>query len=177
MTEINTATTLTCYAHPGRETSLRCKRCERPICASCAVRTPTGYMCKDCVRIHQKAFETAVWYDYLLGFATTTFLSMIASAVITFIAAIAGWFMFIVVLLIGTGAGSVIARITLAVLRKHRSKALFLVTAAGMVAGALPVILFMLFGGNYFSILYQVVYLVVATPTVYTQISGIQLSR
>ena len=43
-----------CYNHPQRETVLRCNRCERPMCTSCAVLTPTGYRCKECVRGQQK---------------------------------------------------------------------------------------------------------------------------
>ena len=34
-----------CANHPGVETSLRCNKCGKPICAKCAVRTPTGYRC------------------------------------------------------------------------------------------------------------------------------------
>jgi len=49
-----------CYVHPDRETLLRCNRCERPICQSCAVLTPTGYRCKECVRGQQKIFEPRV---------------------------------------------------------------------------------------------------------------------
>jgi hypothetical protein len=59
--------TLFCYIHPTRETALRCNNCERPICASCAVRTPTGYRCKECVRERRKSFETSEWYDYIVG--------------------------------------------------------------------------------------------------------------
>ena len=64
MTE-TTPTVTYCYAHPDRETTLRCKRCDQPMCASCARRTPTGYVCKDCVRAHQKSFDTSEWYDYI----------------------------------------------------------------------------------------------------------------
>ena len=62
--------TLYCYVHPNRETSLRCNHCERPICADCAVLTPTGYRCKECVKGQQKVFDTSEWYDYVLGFIT-----------------------------------------------------------------------------------------------------------
>ena len=34
---------LTCANHPDRETLLRCNKCGKPICISCAVRTPVGY--------------------------------------------------------------------------------------------------------------------------------------
>ena len=67
-------TTLYCYVHPNRETGLRCNRCERPICADCAVLTPTGYRCRECVREQKKVFDTAEWYDYLLGFVVAVVL-------------------------------------------------------------------------------------------------------
>ncbi len=41
---------MTCYRHPKTETSLRCSRCEEPICADCAVLTPVGYRCQKCGR-------------------------------------------------------------------------------------------------------------------------------
>jgi hypothetical protein len=112
-----------------------------------------------------------------LGFVTTALLSLIASAIVELIAVVTGWYVFIIILLIGTGAGALMARAVLAVLRKRRSRLLFWVIASGVVAGAFPVILFLLFGGDYFAILYQVIYLVTATPTVYTQVSGIQITR
>ena len=86
MTEFSTTTT--CYVHPNRETSLRCKRCERYICTSCAVSTPTGYICKECMRERQKSFDTALWYDFALGFVVAGLLSGVASFLVTLIGAI-----------------------------------------------------------------------------------------
>jgi membrane associated rhomboid family serine protease len=40
----------TCYRHPGRETGVRCQRCERPICPDCMVPAPVGVQCVECVR-------------------------------------------------------------------------------------------------------------------------------
>jgi hypothetical protein len=45
------------------------------------------------------------------------------------------------------------------------------------VAGALPIVLFQLLALNLFGILFQVIYLVIAVPLVYTRLSGIQLFR
>ena len=39
---------LFCYRHPTRETYIRCGRCERPICTSCAMLGPVGSRCKTC---------------------------------------------------------------------------------------------------------------------------------
>jgi membrane associated rhomboid family serine protease len=37
-----------CYLHPGREATLRCSRCERPICLDDAIEAPVGYQCPQC---------------------------------------------------------------------------------------------------------------------------------
>jgi hypothetical protein len=170
-------TTLYCYVHPNRETALRCNRCERPICTQCAIHTPTGYRCKECVREQQKIFNTAEWYDYLIGFGTAAALSLLASIILVVISGFIGFFMWFVSFAIAGAAGAFIANITQSVLRKRRSKQLFWLVAAGVVAGAIPVILFLLFTGSLFSIVWQGIYLFVATPTVYARISGFTFSR
>ena len=170
------STNLYCYVHPTRETSLRCNNCERPICAQCAVRTPTGYRCKECVRERQKTFETAEWYDFVFGFLIAAVLSAIAAFLVTLIGGIGffGWF------LIAAGAPAAAVAIAEGVRRvtnRRRSRPLFLTVAAGVILGALPVILIQVLRGDLFGILFQVIYLVLATPVVYTRLSGIQLFR
>ena len=73
----DTPPTLYCANHPTVETTLRCNRCEKPICTKCAVLTPTGYRCKECVRGQQKLFETAQWYDYVIVFIVVGVLSFL----------------------------------------------------------------------------------------------------
>jgi hypothetical protein len=175
MTE-STTNTLYCYVHPNRETSLRCNNCERPICASCAVRTPTGYRCKECVKGQQQTFNTAEWYDYIIGFVLAGFLSGIASFLVTLIGSLSfiGW---ILIVAGSPTAAAIIAEALRLALRKHRSKNLFLTVAAGVVLGAVPVLLIQIFTLNIFGIIFQVIYLFIATPVVYTRLSGIQLFR
>ena len=176
MTE-STTETLYCYVHPTRETALRCNNCNRPICAACAVRTPIGYRCRECVKGQQKVFDTSEWYDYITGFIVAALLSTVASFLVTFIGGIGffGWF------LIAAGAptaGVAIAESVRLITRKRRSRPLFMTVAAGVILGALPVILGQLiFFQDLFGVLFQVIYLVIAVPVVYSRLSGIQLFR
>lgn len=48
--DAGTGTVPTCYRHPGRETYLRCSRCDRPICPDCMRDAPVGQQCVECVR-------------------------------------------------------------------------------------------------------------------------------
>ena len=170
------STSTTCYVHPSRETSLRCKRCDRYICTSCAVSTPTGYICKECMRERQKSFETALWYDFLSGFIIAGLISGVASFLVTLIGAI-GFIGFLLVFLGSSAAGGVIAESIRAVTRRRRSRALFMTVSAGVIFGALPMLLLQLFSGNVFGIIFQAIYLVIAVPLIYARLSGIQLSR
>lgn len=128
-----------CANHPDRETSLRCNRCGKYICAKCARRTPTGYRCKECVTQQQQVFETAEWYDLVIGFAVAFVLSAIAGALVSILA--------FFVIFIAPVAGSLIARVVTMAVRKRRSKYLPWLAAAGAVLGglalcALPVLAF-----------------------------------
>lgn len=40
----------TCYRHPGRQTYLRCNRCERYICGDCMRSAAVGHQCVECVQ-------------------------------------------------------------------------------------------------------------------------------
>jgi hypothetical protein len=166
-----------CANHPGVETSLRCNQCEKPICARCAVRTPTGYRCRECVRGQQKKFVTAEWVDYLLGFITASVLSLLASLLVVLISSIAGFFAWIIVIAAVPTAGMLIAEAVRFVTRKHRSRPLFITVVAGVVLGALPVAIFNLLTMNVFGLIFMAIYLFIATPVVFTRLSGIQLTR
>jgi len=156
-----------CYIHPERETGLRCNRCERPICSDCAVLTPTGYRCKECIRGQQKVFDTAQPIDYPVAFIVAALLSGLGS----FIAGMLGfWSLFI-----GPVAGGLTAEVVRWAIHRHRSPNLYFAAAAGAICGGLPSILFALLIGNFFGLLWPAVYLFMVTPTVYFRLRGIQL--
>ena len=164
-----------CKVHPKIETKLRCNRCEEFICSKCAVHTPTGYRCKSCVNEQKKVFDTAEWYDYIIGLTSATILSLIASGIISAISFFASFFMFIIVFGIAGGAATLIGKTTHRLLRGRRSKNLFIASTSGVIVGALPVIFFFLLAGNFYPLIWQGIYLFVAVPAVFYSLSGFRL--
>ena len=163
-----TPTATVCVNHPNRSTMLRCNRCSNPICPDCAILTPTGYRCKDCVRGQQKIFETVKWIDYPIGIAIAGILSFVGS----FIASYLGFFG----LLIGPVAGVGIAEVVRWAIQRRRGKWLFLSITGAAVLGGLPLLLLGLFGrGGLFSLVFLGGYVFLVTSTVYYRLSGIRI--
>jgi hypothetical protein len=154
---------------------LRCNRCDRPICTSCAVLTPTGYRCKECVRGAQKVFETAQWVDYPLA--------MIVASVLSFLGSIAAQTLGFFTILIAPIAGVIIAEAVRWAVRRRRSRLLFRLAAAATILGALPLLLLDLFGvlvsgaGGFglIGLLWPAIYTFLVTSTVYYRLSGVQI--
>jgi hypothetical protein len=177
MTE-NPAPPLYCVNHPQRETMLRCNRCERPICGECAVLTPTGYRCKDCVRGQQKRFDNAQSPDYIIGVLFALLLSFAGS----FLPAILGFFTIFIAPIIGMISVSIVQRLV----KHRRSQTLFLATAGAAAIGSLPLLVMTglnVFGAAHFgflsfawlTLLWQGLYTFLITSTVFYRMSGIQL--
>jgi hypothetical protein len=173
---MDTTTPTYCANHPRVETSLRCNRCGKLICAQCAIQTPTGYRCAECLRGQQKVFITAEWVDYLFGFLVAFVLGLIASILASLAGGLGfiGWF---AIFLGAPTAGIAIAEAARKVTRRHRARSLYLTILAGVVLAALPLILINILRFNLFALIFQGIYLFLAVPVVYTRLSGIRLNR
>lgn len=172
-----------CANHPDTPTLLRCNRCDKPICIRCAVRTPTGYRCKECVRGHQKAFETALWQDYLLGGGVAFVLSLIGS----FLVPSLGWFSVFVAPIVGVIVGEAARFAT----RRRRARNLFLTITVMAALGCVPVLLLSLasllgigagllpagisFGSPLLLLIWRGLYAGLVVSTVYYRLAGIQI--
>ena len=140
---------LFCYRHPNRSTSLRCYKCNRPICSSCAVKTPVGYLCPDCQRLAEDAFFTAKPTDYLLALLVALPISLLAGwAAVRFSG---GFFMILIFIFAGGAVGGFIARLSKRVIGNRRGRYIpYLVVACiviGVLVWAWPWLLFF-FAGN-----------------------------
>lgn len=148
-------TTLYCYYHPNVPTSLRCNKCDKPICSRDAVRTPTGYRCKDCVRQQQEIFFNATAADYVIAAVIALPTGFLAQRYVGQI----GFFVILLGPLIGGLVGEVIFRAT----GRRRGRYTWLAALGGLslgaLAGASPFLTFALAGGGAgFTLIWQVVF-------------------
>jgi hypothetical protein len=165
-----------CANHPSVETTLRCNRCEKPICTKCAVLTPTGYRCKECIKELQKIFDTALWYDYPLTFIVVAFLSYLGSLIGGWIALRFGFYIIILTLFVAPALGGLIAEVARRVTGRRRSKNLFFLAVIAAVVGCIPVALRMV-QANFplFEVIYIGMYIVLMTSTLYYRLAGIRI--
>ena len=124
-----TEAVLVCENHPNRETNLRCNRCGKPICVSCAVQTPVGYRCRECVRGQQEAFETATSTQLGIAAVISSIGALIAIGILSFL----GFFG----LILAPVAGGGIAELIRLAMRGGRSRNLPFVAAVGAGIGVL----------------------------------------
>lgn len=58
---------MVCYRHKREKTTLRCGRCERPICHRCVVIGPAGSRCPDCARQNVAVRPGAIAHEAKVG--------------------------------------------------------------------------------------------------------------
>ncbi len=156
-----------CANHPNIETNLRCNKCEKPICSKCAILTPTGYRCRECVRGQQKIFETAEWVDYPFIF--------ISVAVLAFLGSLIAYRLNFFVILVAPIAGGLIAEAARLITRRRRSKRLFILAAVAAVIGCLPIGLQFILSFSLFGLIWHLAYTILMTSTLYTRLAGIKI--
>ena len=183
MTDVTAPTdTLYCANHPTVATALRCNKCDKPICVRCAVLTPVGYRCRECVRGQQQIFETALWYDYVIAGVLAAPLGAVSAAILGNL----GFF----VILLAPMAGGITAEIVRVAVRRRRSRYLPLIATIAFVLGCLAVValpwLFILLamvtgapveglGRMGFGALLPLIFTVLASSTLYARLRGIAI--
>jgi hypothetical protein len=120
-----------CEVHPERETSLRCNKCGRYMCVQCAVQTPVGYRCRQCVRQHENKFYAGTSNDYIIVFAVCAVLGAIGGYVAHFVP------FFIFAFLIGVPVGGAVSEVALRATGRRRGRYSGEIAAASVVVGAL----------------------------------------
>ena len=121
-----------CEVHPDRETALRCNKCGRLMCVECAVQTPVGYRCRQCVRQHEDKFYKATSNDDIKVFVVCAGIMAIAGAI--FSAVSLGLFL---ALIVGFPAGGAVSEVALRVVQRRRGRYSGQIGAAGAAIGGL----------------------------------------
>ncbi len=140
---------LTCANHPDRETLLRCNKCGKPICIDCAVRTPVGYRCNQCVREQQNIYFNALGRDNIVALVVGFALTVVVAPIVGFLLGRIGLFFgFFIAFIIGSGAGTLVARIIRRAVGNRRGRNLPYMALAGIILGVAPgaFVIFILFG-------------------------------
>ena len=176
-----------CYKHKDRPTLLRCNQCLRPICLECAVSTPTGYRCKECVAKQQKKFNNSVTGDYVIAGIMSGVIGLLGSLILTYLSWIPRYFGVILGPALGIGIVTLVRKIT----QGRRSSTLNYVTvwAAG-IGAALPILrtialifksIFLgqfsnLLSGSFF-IGWSVIYIALLCGTIWSNLKGFTIRR
>ncbi|MDY7080141.1 MAG: B-box zinc finger protein [Chloroflexota bacterium] len=169
---------LYCVNHPKVETYLRCNKCGQPICVRCAVQTPVGYRCRDCINAQQKTFYADFRpVNYLVAAAVALPLSFLAGWLVPSL----GWY----AIFLGPLAGTGIAEASHWAVRRQRGSHTWLVVCGCIVVGMLPKLLLALLifspvaatpwgtgpaTGWLMGRLWEVVYLVAAVGSAYARL-------
>ena len=147
---------LYCANHPSVETRLRCNRCTKPICIRCAVRTPVGYRCRQCIGQQRAVYYTGGAVDYVIG----GLVALVLGAPANYLMALLGaWFF---ALILGPTFGVAIAEVVRLAVRRRRSQHLWLFVSGALVASAVPVLLLSLASLRLWTVVSVVLFLVLA---------------
>ncbi len=138
-----------CALHPQRDTELRCNRCERYMCVDCAVRTPVGYTCRECVRGHEDRFFEGTVIDYGLVAA----ICAVGGALTTFALLLIGGFL-ILGFIVAPAIGGAAAQIALQLTGRRRGRYSGYLAAGGILAGGIASALLFFGGLGIFTLLY-----------------------
>lgn len=133
-----------CAVHPDRETSLQCNKCGRYMCVQCAVSTPVGYRCKECVRGIEDKYFNSTPADPVIAFAVTAVLSGIAS----FIVAQIGWLL--IVIIAAAPVGGFVSEAAIRAIGRRRGRQVPVAATIGAALGGLaPLLYIMLLTGRF----------------------------
>jgi MFS family permease len=132
-----TETTLRCANHPGRETMLRCNKCDKPICAQCAVRTPVGYRCRECVNQQQTIYFNNQPADPFIAVGVAGTLGVLLGVPIYLFLGIFGLFSLIAAIFVGPAVGGLVAEAVRRSVGKRRGRYQKYIVSGAWIIGLL----------------------------------------
>lgn len=123
-----------CAVHPDMETELRCNNCDRYMCVKCAVQTPVGYRCRQCVRQHDDKFFNALSSDPLIALGVAFGVMVVFGLILNTI--FSSFPVFIAVVL-GFPAGAVVGELVVKAIGRRKGRNNWQFALIGVIIGAL----------------------------------------
>ncbi|MBI2856826.1 MAG: hypothetical protein HYX95_00770 [Chloroflexi bacterium] len=160
-----------CAKHPAVETSLRCGKCDTPICPKCMVETPVGMRCRECAGLRRlPVFEISARH-YLTATGAGAGLAVVfglAWTVVRLFVPFSGFLNFFIALGAGYGIGELVGR---SVNRKRGAGLALMGGLAALACYGLSVAVFpAFFGFRLFFSLWDVLYAAAAIATAVNQL-------
>ena len=108
------------------------------ICPKCAIQTPVGFRCKECVRGLQAKYYNAESKDNLIAFAISLGISTIATPFASYFLGFLGFFYgLILAAMFGSGAGGALSQIIRKAINRRRGQYVGLSAIVGLILGVL----------------------------------------
>lgn len=126
-----------CPQHPTVATQMRCNKCGRLLCLKCAVQTPVGYRCKECVYQQQNVYFNAKNHDNLVALAVSFGVALVVTPLVALLADSFYYGAFYLAFFTGPLAGSLLAQLIRLVVARRRGRHLRYFVLAGLAAGVL----------------------------------------
>lgn len=126
-----------CPQHPAVATQMRCNKCGRLICLHCAVQTPVGYRCKECVYQQQNVYFNAKSYDNFIALSLGLVLALLMTPLVGLLSDLFYFGAFYLAFFTGPVAGSLLAQLIRRAVGRRRSRHLRYYALAGLLCGAL----------------------------------------
>ena len=155
-----------CYRHPQIETGLRCNRCNKAICAKCAVRTPVGFRCPDCIRAQENKYYSGGNMDYVIAAVIAFPLSLIIAGLFTTILSGFGFFILIIAFFVAPLVTGIIAEAVRWGVRKRRSRYLRQVVVGCFVLATLPFLIISFLGSGIYGLIAPAMLLFLGITTI-----------
>lgn len=130
-----------CPQHPTIATQMRCNKCGKFICLKCAMRTPVGYRCRECVYQQQNVYFNAKTHDDAIVFFVSLGVALVVTPVLAFLADSFYFGAFYLAFLAGPAAGALLVQLARTAVGRRRSRYTHYALLAGLVTGVLTGVL------------------------------------
>ncbi len=123
-----------CAEHKNTQTSLRCGRCDTPVCPRCMVHAPVGVRCPNCGKPPKLPTYQVSTQLILRGVGASLFIGIVGGFALIFLLSF-GVFLYLIA---AAGFGYVLAEGTSYAAQRKRGAALAVVAVIGTVVGHAP---------------------------------------